>query len=336
MSGTSAWLSIPPFHVDFSKRVQFFSEINIRPSSDSFALNMISGMSDHDLIWTVRLGDPVALHCDKSVGKARFATNHCGRVSKNWPFMEPWAVGEVVSIFKDPNRKSPGSIDAACEIKLEIRWFYREGELPGKSSTSESNHLKCEEIFESDVYTEVEPSSLLAPVELHEYACFVPDVKTKQGMPLVEFFCNSFWSANRKSLVPISDLGSRVARGRARSKRMGNDASFRAALEVLDRGKVKCFSNAPMVAKDNDLWTMAFRKVIQKLSLTDASKEAYNDGSILIGREKERREIKSFLKSAITHKSAENNKSSVLVAGPPGVGKTAVRFINKVSIFAKE
>jgi Cdc6-like AAA superfamily ATPase len=79
-----------------------------------------------------------------------------------------------------------------------------------------------------------------------------------------------------------------------------------------------------MVARDNDLWKMAFQKVIQKLSLTDASKEAYSDGSLLIGREKERREIKSFLQAAITHKSAENSKSSVLVAGPPGVGKTAV------------
>jgi len=66
----------------------------------------------------------------------------------------------------------------------------------------------------------------------------------------------------------------------------------------------------------------AFKRVIEKLSLTDASKEATASGSSLIGRDKERQQIMKFLRSAISG-NAEDKTSSLFVAGPPGVGKTA-------------
>jgi origin recognition complex subunit 1 len=59
--------------------------------------------------------------------------------------------------------------------------------------------------------------------------------------------------------------------------------------------------------------------VIQKLSLTDASKESSE--SVMIGREKEQNNILSFLKSAICGGSEETG-SSMFVAGPPGTGKS--------------
>ena len=70
-------------------------------------------------------------------------------------------------------------------------------------------------------------------------------------------------------------------------------------------------------------WKDAFQRVIKKMSLTDASKEGFENGSMLIGRERERAQLRSFLRGAITGSMRDGNKACLFVAGPPGVGKTA-------------
>ena len=60
--------------------------------------------------------------------------------------------------------------------------------------------------------------------------------------------------------------------------------------------------------------------LICKLSLKDASKNAYESGKALVGREKELSQLLSFFRAAFRedHRS-EGYKSSMFLAGPPGV-----------------
>ena len=78
-----------------------------------------------------------------------------------------------------------------------------------------------------------------------------------------------------------------------------------------------------MNSNRNGAWKDAFTSVIKKLTLRDASSEAYDSGAGLIGREKEMDRILSFLRGAIGGDAQSDGlPSSMFLAGPPGVGKT--------------
>jgi len=327
--GMKTWTSIPPFHVDRSKGIQYFTELDVRPSGVDYSIDTLT--DSHGRVWTVKLGDTVALRCADCAGRAIYCSGAVSQFQslerKYWPFRVPWAVGEIVSImrpFSDAYASASGSNEESHdEISLDIRWFSRENDLPGKSRPVEKeSELLCEELFESDLLDEVDSSMILAPVMVYENAQTITLDKTHLCMPVVEFHCHRFWSYNRKSFVPIGGQTGRVGRARAHSTRIRNDASLQASLDRITLTSAPTF--APQVP-----WTEAFKNVIQKLSLTDASKEAYENGSVLVGREQERKQIMSFLRNSIRGKSNDNSKGSVFVAGPPGVGKTAVRIRRK-------
>ena len=181
----------------------------------------------------------------------------------------------------------------------------------------------CEEICESDHYDEVLTSNLLAPTSLHEHAQAIKVGNSHVGMPLTEFHCQRFWSVHRKSLKPVGDLAGRVERARLHSKSIGRDESLKFSLRSIS----SLTDVGPTSTTEVSTYGEAFTKVIHKLSLTDASKEAYESCAVLVGREKERKQIMSFLRASINGYAEDSSKASLFVAGPPGTGKTAVSLL---------
>jgi len=336
-NGTETWTSVPAFHVDHSKGIEYYSELEVKPPRDKASVTIPLPAGSFETVWTVKLGDTVAVEHPACAGRATYY--HGASLSnaqirsatyKYEPFRVPWAVGEIVSIIKSCSTLEEDSL-LDNDIKLEIRWFYRENEWPGNSKVSaKANETECEELLESDLYDEIVASSLLARISVYEKARDVELSKSYLGMPEVEFYCHRFWSDQRKSLVPVGGASGRIARARAQSKFIGNDAALKASLAHISAPASVALDpvTAFLMSQESTPsvpWTEAFKSVIHKLSLTDASKEAYEDGSVLVGREQERRQIMSFLRNSIKGKSIDNTKGSVFVAGPPGVGKTAVR-----------
>jgi hypothetical protein len=102
-------------------------------------------------------------------------------------------------------------------------------------------------------------------------------------------------------------------------------------LQVVPSARSASSSNQQRVLS----WKEAFQSTIQQLSLAEASQDAQEKGMVLSCREKERKQITEFLKTAISGlvKSKENTegeeegtmtlKSSMFIAGPPGTGKAS-------------
>ena len=206
-------------------------------------------------------------------------------------------------------------------MMVEARWFYRQKEVPGYSGsgkTMDGSHEEYEELFESDHIEDLPASSLLAPVRLHATPTRASSSQFRNGMPVLDFYCRRFWSILRRSLVPCGGLDLRTTRGRSRSRYIREDAILRELMCPADNVQ-KPGAIASVTAASQGSWQRAFQNVIQKLSLTDASKESSE--LQICGREKEQASIRSFLKNAICGGSTETG-SSMFVAGPPGVGKT--------------
>jgi len=69
-------------------------------------------------------------------------------------------------------------------------------------------------------------------------------------------------------------------------------------------------------------WTESMARIIGKLTLKDASRGAYEDGTSLIGRERELHKLLTFFRAAVRGDAGTGGvKSSMFIAGPPGVGK---------------
>jgi hypothetical protein len=331
---TRVWTSVHPFHVDRSKGVQYYSEMEVDPPRARASVAIPVSGQDSGSVWTVKLGDIVALKCRDCCGSATyfFDPNFNNQIkSSNYkysPFKDPWAVGQIVSIMRpctDSNEICPDLDFVDCGIQLEIRWFYREREWPGHvKPTEKESELDCEELLESSLYDEIAADAILAPVSVYESARPVTFCKHFMGMPELEFHSNRYWSTQRKSLVRINGAAGRIARSRALSKRIRNDASLKTSIARISSPTDS--GDEPVFLDSGISWADAFTSVIHKLSLTDASKEAYDNAALLIGREQEKQEIMSFLRNSIQGKSIDNTKGSMFVAGPPGVGKTAVRI----------
>jgi hypothetical protein len=329
----------PPFYTDHSSGVEYFSELEVEPPMDHYAVTVVSHSNAR--IWTVQLGDAVIVHYETCAGRASY---RCSADEKNivlssmhssyYPFTVPWAVGEVVAILRRPTTKSSNQEaytakgDEADGLKIELRWFYRAKEISTKTMQDVSeNDGDSEEIFESDHYDEIAPANLLAPVSLLGAQKPVSIGYLRHGMPVVEFHCQRFWSVHRRSLKPICGLEGRIERGRLHSKSFGKNESLKAALSASSTASVV---SPPSLPSSSDIVSFreAFSNVIRTLSLSDASREAHQNALALVGREVERDKIASFLRAAILQNAdAGCSGVSLFVAGPPGTGKTAVRFL---------
>jgi hypothetical protein len=190
----------------------------------------------------------------------------------------------------------------------------------GKCNTASRNATSTsQELFESDHYEIILASRLLAPVALKESSEFISrgDANPTRTRDL-EFTCCQFWSHHRKSLVPIGSLEGRISRGRAQSRFIGKyDALQGACARITPR-------NASEFKPSRDVPTLApevgFQRVIDKLSLTDASKEALHESSGIVGRDRERKVISSFLHDAVYGTDGDDKAFALFLAGPPGVG----------------
>ena len=344
-----AWTTSPPFHVDVASSRSYYTEIHIHPPYDHYAAQFRepSREGSGDNVWTVKIGDTVAVHFD--VG------GNVGNGPK-LPFTATWCPAEVVCIWKQHRFKedvtnlkdeAPGSLsddDATSgryEMRMEVRWLYRQHEMPGsaRQAFSAAKTGGSEEVIETDDTLDCPAAALLAPVKL--YASSVPcDVPTIDalGMPIMSYQCHRFWSIHRKSLMPSGSIKGRVERGRMYSSYFGKDALLKAALDKILGGAgndsaAKLSSAAGKVSSKAELKSN-FREAISRLSLSDASADAQIRGMELTGRKKELNQIKDFLRSAI--QGAKNEfkgldgieiessvKSSIFIAGPPGTGKVS-------------
>ena len=232
-------------------------------------------------------------------------------------------MAEVVCIWQLDNnagKTTQKKGTPANEMMVEIRWFYRKKEVRGferDGKTLDGSLDNYEELFESDHVEDVPASSLLAPAALHSTSTRTTTCQFRNGMPVLDFHCRRFFSILRRSLVPCGGLELRTTRGRSRSKYIREDAVLRELM--CPSSDPQQLAIAPVSSAEPGSWNEAFQHVIQKLSLTDASKESSE--SLMIGREKEQMAIRSFLKDAICG-GTEATGSSMFVAGPPGVGKT--------------
>ena len=217
---------------------------------------------------------------------------------------------------------------------MEVRWLYRQHEMPGSArqtfSAEKSGGL--EEVIETDDTLDCPAAALLAPIKLYSSSvpCDVPTIG-ELGMPVISYQCHRFWSIHRKSLMPSGSIKGRVERGRMYSNYFGKDALLKASLDKVLGGTIATPSDKTSTKAQ---LRSNFREAISRLSLSDASADAQIRGMELTGRTKELNQIKDFLRSAI--QGAKNEfqaldgteiessvKSSIFIAGPPGTGKVS-------------
>ena len=213
-------------------------------------------------------------------------------------------------------KKVLGEANISDDIMLEVRWIYRRSHIAGVSNSESKTHF--EEVFETDELDVVEASSLLAPAVLHSDPTAWKRSVPHLGMPVQDYACLHFWSLTRKSLIPSNGLAGINERGRLYSKLLP-----RYTLAGPVKSSKSSSTHQIATSDRSDVWRDAFTSVIKKLTLRDASSEAYDRGAGIIGREKEMDRILSFLRSAIGGDAqTEGLPSSMFLAGPPGVGKT--------------
>jgi len=345
-----------PFHVDVSALKAFYSSIDIEIPWDNYSMKFKKGKHEilddvSDQKWTVSVGDTVAIHVEDNTRKSYTKYHYINHSQKYYPLDVPWWTAEIVSIYlrldnidgarrlretssnidKNQHTSSKRSITCGAFV-LEVRWFYRQCDIPGtirskkKEATTE---IGIEEIFETDEIGEIETTSLLGKVQLFSHPNHEEHhiIDPSTGMPIINLLCHQLWSVYRKTLLPIGSSENRIQRGMMYSKYMRPDGAARAALSTSSSidGNIRHLN-----------WQQHFQDTISKLSLAEASAAGGgNESNNIIGREKEQHQIKSFLQNAITtidsDKEVDVQKSNLFVlfvGGAPGTGKTvSVRSI---------
>ena len=303
---------IVPFHSNSTSGNTYFDSFNVKPSYSCFVDRFKSPYEN--VKWKVSLGDVVTVQYKHTFGPAIYGPETEEKKIRTFPFKESWAIGEIICIFRHQGA-----------LKIEVRWFYRFAELQGKvhlGSEARTEQL-CEEVFESDHVDLISPDSILGPADVHEKPIdAISSENTFLGMPKLDFVCNRFFSIKRKAPVPCGSLAGRIARGRMHSKIIEKDLLLSQALKNMKEAP------APVVEPEKIqkfTWRDRCTSVINKFSLSDASKEGYEGQFVLVGREKERKHIKAFLEGSVLG-SGRDSASSIFIAGPPGTGKTACVF----------
>jgi len=300
-----------PFHVDEAGGIEFHKEFIVHPppEKDVYQSKFLETrkMDRSTTPWRIKMGDAVVVRYDAGGRRAK---------ADKFPFLTPFGVAEVVTIFErkadTAKLSSESSPLESPGLRLEIRWLYRANELPGsvRKQKRTGAYVAGEEVFESDHYDEISPTSILSIANLFndEESC-----KSRLSDLSLSFFCRRFWSVRRKAVLPSSGLSERIDRGRAQSMLFEKYPALRMAIDPhgtvnssTSRKSISAAGLSRLSAKE------AFTRVIEKLSLSDASKEAEEEGSAaLIGRKKERGEIMQFLRSALVG-TAEDTKSSMV------------------------
>ena len=201
----------------------FYNEVALIPPFDSYS-NQSSNTdrTDHRKEqWIVKLGDTVTVEVENSSKATRVVY---------FPFVVPWSLGEVVSIYKVHKTKEscarlrekllnqdvnalPHTTDD--KIRIEIRWLYWHHEIPGATKKKpESNCAGLEEVFETDQIDICSADSLLSPVRLYEITSPLTQPTEICGMPCLHYYCSRLWSIHRRTFVPSGPLKNRVSRGR--------------------------------------------------------------------------------------------------------------------------
>lgn len=226
-------------------------------------------------------------------------------------------MAEIVAIWKsfetrtemDEEAHSPSDDNAPY---AEIRWFYERHDLAGQPGVG--TKVGSNEVFETDDVTVLEDlSAILAPAQLKSDPAAQDSNADDEFGPVQTFVCHRFWHTNRKSLMPCGDLGGREKRARLYSQVLPK--SYPATSQVAEAPR----KQTPALG-----WTESVKRIIATLNLKEASKGVYNHGDIMIGREKEMSQLLSFFRAAITGQPGPGGiRSSIFLAGAPGVGKTA-------------
>ena len=326
-----------PFHKDLSAGRDYHKSIRVIPCYENFPPEFSPPFKGAS--WRVLIGDMVIVQYKHCVGRAIYGPPD-SKNNSTYPFKRPWAVAEVVNIFK----VGPNSADASPDSKkrggiyIEIRWFYRVKEIARHISSTVSDLTLCEEVVESDHYDIVSASSILSRADMHEKPVDATKEKKKfLGMPVLDFVCRRFWSARRTGLVPCGPLSGRFSRAVSRSGVVRKDPVLADWLQKNMLGRTEATSattasverskpNACEAQRKSTLtWKENFANAIRKLSLSDASKEGFEGEFSLIGREHERKKIMSFLNASVLG-DRRDTSASIFIAGPPGTGKTASVF----------
>lgn len=312
-SGTSEPVLIEPtplghMYTDASG-TDYYCRVKLEPSINNYAEELREGRHRIDGPWTVEVGDVVGVKYTHGNGRAKYGLHSFLKTSTNWPATSPWAISEISAVLV---KKLPSRTERSVE--LEVRWYYRAPEIKGGTKlTAEAAKNCCEELFESDHYDIIPASAVMFPTKIHEKAITLGKHSFHLGMPVVEFFCYRFWSPHRKSLVPLeSSEEARMKRARQYSPLFQHDAGLRDAV-ATKFGLVMDSS-----IRINKGWRSSFQDVIQKLSLTDASKEGFKSSKAIVGRDKEMKHILSFLQTALSGSSKEGHRS-LFIAGPVSI-----------------
>ena len=159
--------------------------------------------------------------------------------------------------------------------------------------------------------------SILAPAMLCTDSKPTTESENSIDIPIQKFVCHRFWSTTRKSLIPCGTLEGRQKRGWVYSKCLP---------EEMQRKSIEADTCSPDDSRlgkcANFTWKDSMTRIISKLTLKDASRGAYERGEALIGREKELNQLLLFFRAAIRGDPGTGGvKSSMFIAGPPGVGK---------------
>ncbi|KAG7352351.1 cell division control protein 6 [Nitzschia inconspicua] len=293
-----SWCVEEPFFVESSTGRVFFKKILLKPMFMELGSAALGKKYTDTLV--LRQGDIVLAQFEGP---------------KRHPFECNWAVADVVAIFTEVSvsvahslLQGGKSVDQleGYELKAEIRWFYERHDFAGAAPTDG----KGDEIFETDHTQIVDVGKvILSHASLLDSKC-----KFEKCDDKFKFLCQRFWSTQRKSLIPCGGLDGRQNRGLLYSKCLPSQFT-----EPQTSHYEKTCQKGRSVGWKDSMLTLQ-----QKLSLKDASRQTKDDKNILVGREKEIKELLKFFRSAIRAESNVGDiKAAMIVAGPPGVGKTA-------------
>jgi ATPase family associated with various cellular activities (AAA) len=293
-----AWVVGEPFHLESSTGRAFFDKVGVRPL---FAELDLMGITRREEDIVVKTGDVVLAQFEGS---------------KRHPFECNWAVADVVAIFVEGTEAMSDSFHSGRtwpthqkegRIKAEIRWFYERQDFSGVSADEREDQS---EVFETD-HTQIVD---VGKVILSHASLLDSREKFKLGFEKHNFVCQRFWSTQRKSLIPCGGLDGRKKRALLYSKCLPTQIIASVSPSRNESRQMNSFVG----------WKDAMVRLQQKLMLKDASKYAYDGENSLVGRQKEISELLAFFRSAIRAESSTGElKSAMIVAGPPGVGKTA-------------
>jgi len=284
-----------PFRVDESSLRAFYRDVTVMPQCK---ISRGGTYEVNSAPVTIKIGDTI---------RARFEG------PKRFPYDCNWSIVEVVAIFEDfsskedldqKSRERP-SADRQESFKIEIRWFYDRHEISGSISLAK-DESELTEVFETDhCQILIASNAILDHIQLVENASDVTGDITQC------FLCTRFWSTKRRSLIPCNGLKGRIKRGMMYST-LGSEHDLNGS------SSSKTDSIPPSNIPGN--WKESMANLICKLTLKDASRNAYTKGDALVGREKEMSQILAFLRGAFFEdRKSAGYKSSMFLAGPPGV-----------------